>query len=240
MENNFLDLIKNSFNDLNWKSIKVVFDVNDGSIGYETIQYITLDNKIEDHWIPFNQINEVIDFIRESYDSKKGTNERFNKVQVNFTLNEDSSVRYYLDKAEELKDKIETENVFFQWLNDNMMNRIFDYEKENNLLTPNYDEDGDFIDFQSSWDEGVFTFKIVNKEVKYSIELFKNNESRLLSMSLPDYLVNGILEHHYVTNNELTEVWEAWNTLVVKSPHNSIPYDDWKKYVTYSLEDSIV
>ena len=45
MENNFLDLIKNSFNDLNWKSIKVVFDVNDGSIGYETIQYITLDNK---------------------------------------------------------------------------------------------------------------------------------------------------------------------------------------------------
>ncbi|TCP24808.1 hypothetical protein EV195_105239 [Tenacibaculum skagerrakense] len=240
MENNFLDLIKNGFNDLNWKSIKVVFDVNDGSIGYETIQYITPDNEIQEHWIPFKKIKEVIDFIRESYNSKKNTNEKFNKVEVSLILNENSTVRYYLDEAEELKNKINTENVFFQWLNDNMMNRIFDFEKGNNLLTPNYDEDGDFIDFQSSWDQGIFTFNIVNKEVFHKIQLFKNEESRLLSMPLPDYLVNGILEHHYVTNNELTEVWEPWNTLVIKSPHNSIPYDDWKKYVTYSLEDKIV
>ncbi len=237
MKNNFLDLIKNGFSGLDWKSIKVIFDVTDGSIGYESIQYVTSQNKIEEHWIPFKKIREVIDFIRELYNSKKETNEKFNKVEVKFILNGKSTVRYYLDDVEELKNKIDTANVFFQWLNETMMNRIFEYEKENNLLISNYDEDGDFIDYKESWDSGVFTFKIVNKTVDYSIKLTKNNVSRTLSMPLPEYLIKGLLEHYQITNKELKEEWKPWNKLIINSPHNSIPYEEWEQYVFYTYEE---
>ncbi len=154
------------------------------------------------------------------------------KIQSDGTFTEN----YYWDSSKELQDKLIAAKYFYQWVNDTMMNRIFEYEKENNLLTPNYDEEGDLIDYKESWHSGIFTFNIVNSKVDYVIELVKDGISRKLPMPLPEYFVNGLLEHYQITNEELTDDWQSWNTLVIKSPHNSIPYDSWEEYVTYSLE----
>jgi hypothetical protein len=55
-------------------------------------------------------------------------------------------------------------------------------------------------------------------------------------MPLKDYFIEGILEHHQITNTELSDEWKSWNTLIIKSPHNSIPYDKVNEFVSYILE----
>lgn len=43
-----------------------------------------------------------------------------------------------------------------------MMSMLFEFEKDNNLMPTQYDSDGD-LEYLSSWDNGVFTFHINDK-----------------------------------------------------------------------------
>jgi hypothetical protein len=178
------------------------------------------------------EINIIHSFFKEKIDSVN----KFNKVTIEITSETGYEIHYEWNKQKELQEKIDSANVFYQWANDTMMNRIFDYEMENNLLTPNYDEDGDLIDYQDSWDKGLFEFSINENKIAHKITLFKDKIERNLPMPLPEYFTTGLLEHYTVTNTELTNEWEPWNTITIKSPNNSIPYNEWKDYVKYSLE----
>ncbi len=171
------------------------------------------------------------------FDQKINEIERFNKIEFEIFPDGSFEENYSWDSSKEFQDKLERAKYFFQWLNETMMNRIFDYEIENNLLIPNYDEDGDLIDYQSSYDNGIFTFTMNDNSVSHEIELLKDGVSRKLSMTLPNYVEKALLEHFDMTNNDLRNEWDSWNKLVINCPHNSIPYDEWSDYVFYSLEE---
>ncbi|MDQ0067369.1 hypothetical protein [Chryseobacterium lathyri] len=129
---------------------------------------------------------------------------------------------------------IDYANVFHHWANDRMMSMIFEFEKDNGLVPTRHDNDGD-LEYLSSWDSGVFTFHINEKnELEYKIVLTKNGFERVLEMPLKDYFIEGILEHYQITNTELSDEWKPWNTLIIKSPHNSIPYDKVDEFVNYT------
>jgi hypothetical protein len=182
-----------------------------------------------------NIVNELQAVVKIFHD-KINSNERFNNVEFNIVSKDEFEITYKWNEQKEIKEKKDSANIFFQWTNDTMMNRIFDYEKENDLLTANFDEDGDLIDYQNSWDNGLFEFTINENKVSHKITLSKNEMKRNLPMPLPEYFITGLLEHHLITNKELTDEWKPWNKLVIKSPHNDIPYHKWKDYVEYSLE----
>lgn len=180
----------------------------------------------------YPSIEEIINRFHEL----KKTEDRFNKVLILIKKNSEVDIAYTYDIEKIRVEKLNNSLVFYQWANETLMNRIFDYEKEHNLLKPIYDEDDDLVDYENSWDSGVFTFKIVNNKLDYTIELIKDGISRNLPMPLPEYFVNGLLEHYQITNEELKEEWQPWNTLVIKSPNNDIPYNSWEEYITYSFE----
>ncbi len=183
---------------------------------------------------------ELKKVISEKFESKINNPKlRFNKIEVLFREDGSYTENYFWDEEKEKEDKAMAAKYFYQWLNETMMNRIFDYEKENNLLTPFYDEDGSVSEYESSWDEGIFVFNLMNNTVEYTIELIKNGTVRNLSMPLPEYIKDALLEHYEITNKELQDVWLPWNKLVIKSPNNSIPYDEWENFVTYSLEEEV-
>ena len=135
-------------------------------------------------------------------------------------------MKYLLNNAE----------VFYQWVNERMMSMIFEYEKDNDLVPTEYDSDGD-LEYLSSWDSGVFTFHIdKNNNLVYKVVLTKDGKERTLDLPLRDYFVEGILDHYKVTNNELSDDWKPWNTMILKSLHYDIPYDKREEFVNYILE----
>ena len=229
--NGFLDRVS-------WSEIEVVFSINQGAIGF-IVSYLDNKNMMQDLAISTKHLGFYLDYLHPLFLEKvNDINKRFNRLQVKIFPDGTYKEKYYWDEEKEKEDKLTAAKYFYQWTNDTMMNRIFDYEKENNLLTPNYDEEGDLIDYQESWDNGVFTFTIKDNTISHQIILFKNNIERNLPMPLPQYFKEDLLEHYKITNNELKENWKPWNKLVIKSPHNSIPYDEWEDYVTYSLEEN--
>ena len=126
--------------------------------------------------------------------------------------------------------------VFYQWVNEIMMSMLFEYEKDNNLLPTQYDDDGD-LEYLSSWDSGVFTFHITEQnELVYKINLTKDGKERIVEMPLKAFFIEGILNHHKITNTELSDVWQPWNTLILKSLNYDIPYDKREEFVSYILK----
>jgi hypothetical protein len=232
----FEELIKSKFEDVEWDNIEIVFRIKAQTIGYDKIGYVNKNQEFIEKYVRLREIVPITNELRESFVAKKNSSQKFNKFYIRISANGSYEENFIWDYEDDLKDKLESANVFYQWLNETMMNRIFDFEKENDLLTPVHDDDGEFDYYESSYDNGMFCFQIKEKTIRHEIKLVKNEIERDLSMPLPEYITEGILEHHKITTEELSKEWASWNKLTIKSPHNSIPYDKWKEYVTYSME----
>ncbi|CAM1356522.1 hypothetical protein [Tenacibaculum ascidiaceicola] len=219
-----------------WDSIKLIISFTEsGGYGLELFYKYSSD-EYKEIIVSTRELRTNIEGIVSKYHVLKNSKEKFNKVFILINKNCQIDITYKYDLEKLRVEKLNNSLVFYQWANETLMNRIFDYEKEHNLLKPIYDEDDDLVDYENSWDSGVFTFKIVNNKLDYNIELIKDGISRNLPMPLPEYFIKGLLEHYKITNEELKEEWQPWNTLVIKSPNNDIPYNSWEEYVTYSLE----
>ncbi len=172
-------------------------------------------------------------YIYEVFKNRLGTDTQFNRVLFRIQNNGLYSSEYRWESDEAKKDLLDYANIFYQWVNGHIMSMIFEYEKDNNLIPLQYDEDGD-LEYLSSWDRGEFIFHINdNEELKHCIELVKDGEKRVLDMPLKDYFIQSVLEHHKQTHNELADEWKPWNTMILKSLHNDIPYDKREEFVTY-------
>ncbi|CAI8876827.1 hypothetical protein [Chryseobacterium sp. IT-36CA2] len=176
------------------------------------------------------------DEIYERYNSLFSTEDKFNSAIIEIYPDGAYSEKYFWDSEQEKQDLLDGAEVFFQWANERMMSLIFEFEQDNNLLPTQLDAD-DELEYLSSWDSGVFTFHVNEKnEVEYKIVLTKDGIERVLEMPLKDYFIEGILNHYQITHTILSDVWKPWNTLVIKSPHTGIPYDKVDEYVIYILE----
>ncbi|PRB04101.1 hypothetical protein CQ046_07700 [Chryseobacterium sp. MYb7] len=232
-----MEVIFNQLKDVQWKKVNIIFNINGGAIGYDKIEYIDEYGTTNSFWIKFKLIDNLLNLINNQYNqSLNDVSKRFNKYQIEIFSDGKTIENKWWDSEKDKQDLLKGAEVVFQWANDRMMSMIFEFEKENNLLPTQYDAD-DELEYLSSWDSGVFTFHINDKnELEYEIVLTKDGVERVLEMSLKDYFIEGILEHHQITNTELSDEWKPWNTLIIKSPHNSIPYDKVDEFVSYILE----
>ncbi|MFS1520891.1 hypothetical protein BWK63_13565 [Flavobacterium covae] len=179
------------------------------------------------------ELFDIADIIHKKQKEILDTSEKFNKAKIEIYPDGKFLEHYWWDSGLQKQNLLSYAQVFFQWANDRMMSMIFEYEKDNNLLPTQYDNDGD-LEYLSSWDGGVFTFYInKNNELEYKIVLIKDGVERVSEMPLKDYFIEGVLEHHKITNTELLDVWKPWNTLIIRSPHTGIPYDKVDEYVEY-------
>lgn len=182
------------------------------------------------------EYREFSDEIYERYNSLLSTEDKFNSTIIEIDPNGAYSEKYFWDSEQEKQDLLGGAEVFFQWVNERMMSLIFEFEQDNNLLPTRLDAD-DELEYLSSWDSGVFTFHINEKnELEYKIVLTKNGVERVLDMPLKDYFIEGILNHYQITHTILSDEWKPWNTLIIRSPHTGIPYDKVDEYVSYILE----
>lgn len=229
--------ITEKLKDLNWRKINIIFNIDKESIGYNKIEYIDENDIANTFWISFDEIDNLINSILNKYDSNiNDLNRRFNKYQIEIYPNGEDTEKEWWDSEKEKKDLLDAAEVFYQWVNERMMSMIFEYEKDNDLVPTEYDSDGD-LEYLSSWDSGVFTFHINEKNnLEYKVVLTKDGKERTLDLPLRDYFVEGILDHYKVTNNELSDEWKPWNTMILKSLHYDIPYDKRDEFVSYILE----
>jgi len=229
--------ITEKLKDLNWRKINIIFNIDKESIGYNKIEYIDENDIANTFWISFDEIDNLINSILNKYDSNiNDLKRRFNKYQIEIYPNGEDTEKEWWDSEKEKKDLLDAAEVFYQWVNERMMSMIFEYEKDNDLVPTEYDSDGD-LEYLSSWDSGVFTFHINEKNnLEYKVVLTKDGKERTLDLPLRDYFVEGILDHYKVTNNELSDEWKPWNTMILKSLHYDIPYDKRDEFVSYILE----
>ncbi|SCY90426.1 hypothetical protein SAMN02927916_3933 [Flavobacterium anhuiense] len=172
-------------------------------------------------------------FIYEVFKSRAGTDDQFNIAVFQIQHNGIYSSEYRWESEEAKKNLLDYAEVFYQWVHERMMSMIFEYEKEKGLLPVQNDDDGD-LEYLSSWDSGVFTFHITDKnELEHIVMLAQDGKERVLDMPLKDYFREGILEHHKITNVELADEWKPWNTMILKSLHYDIPHDKKDEFVKY-------
>lgn len=233
---NIIEIVQSHLKDCNWKRAELILKITKSSMKYGAIFYIDENGNQEDFWIDFDEIRPLLDTLRDKYNQSIDSDTKFNKYKIIIKNNRTYTERYWWDSEQNKQNLITGAEVFFQWANDRMMSMIFEFEQENNLLPTQYDSD-DELEYLSSWDSGVFRFHINEKnELEYKIVLTKDGIERVLEMPLKDYFIEGILEHHQITNTELSDEWKSWNTLVIKSPHTGIPYDKVDQFVSYILE----
>ena len=235
MIENYNDILE-KLKDTNWKKFNAIFNISKGSIGYNKIEYIDENDVVSFIWIEFSAINDLVKSIRNKYNSNiDDLNKRFNKYQIEIYSNGEVIEQEWWDSEKEKKDLLDGAEVFYQWVNERMMSMIFEYEKDNDLIPTGYDSDGD-LEYLSSWDSGIFTFYINEKNnLEYKVVLTQDGKERILDLPLRDYFVEGILDHYLVTNNELSDEWKPWNTMILKSLHYDIPYDKREEFVSYLL-----
>ena len=176
---------------------------------------------------------EVRKLVKSYFDSvKENPENRFNKVEFEINQNGTSQVRYRWDDEHFKKDQMDTARVFPQWINDRMISLIYSYEFPNGPTAK--DEDGDSV-YISTWDRGIFTFKVTDKRIESEITLYKGEVARTAHLKLPDYFIDALLEHHEITTNGiLKHEWKPWNKLVINSPHNDLPFSKMDEHVFYS------
>ncbi|MFH6991181.1 hypothetical protein [Flavobacterium sp. FlaQc-48] len=187
--------------------------------------------------IPTNKssdpIDDEIEKISEYFEIKINSEEKFNRFIIEINNDKTYCHRQFWDIKKVKQDLLNSAEVFYQWLNERMMSMIFEYEKNNNLVPTQYDADGD-LEYLSSWDSGVFTFHINEKDnLEHTVILTKNGKERSLNLPLKDYFVEGITEHYKITNTQLSDEWKPWNTIILKSLHYDIPYDKREEFVQY-------
>lgn len=190
--------------------------------------------------VPFRpkpkEYRDFSDELYNLYNSLFLTNDRFNSVLIEINNDGQYSEKYFWDSQQEKQDLLDGAEVFYQWVNERMMSIIFEYEKNNDLLPTQYGSNGD-LEYLESWDSGLFTFQINdNKDLISNIILIKDGKERKLNMQLEKYFVESIINHHQITNNELSEEWSPWNVMILKSPNDDIPFDKRDEFVNYILE----
>jgi hypothetical protein len=197
------------------------------------VGYLLESGEVVPTIISHRSIKDEVKKVSEYFEETIQTEEKFNRFILELNNDKTYSQKHFWDSEREKQDLLESAEVFYQWVNYRMMSMIFEYEKDNDLVPTEYDDDGD-LEYLSSWDSGIFTFHINDKEeLEYKIELTQDGEERILNMPLKDYFVEGILEHYKVTNTELADKWEPWNTMILKSLHYDIPYDKRDEFVRY-------
>lgn len=230
---NYNEIVQ-ELSDKNWKKINIILSINEGTIGYDKIEYVDYKDTAVFFWVRFVAIGDLIESIRNKYNSNVNhLSKKFNKYQIEIYPNGEVREKEWWDLEKEKKDLLDGAEVFYQWVNERMMSMIFEYEKDDNLVPTQYDDDG-HLEYLSSWDRGLFTFYINEKEeLEYKIALTKDGIERLLDMPLKDYFLKEILDHHKITNEKLVTEWQSWNTMELKSPNYDIPYDKREEFVSY-------
>lgn len=230
-----LDIINKFFKEKVWDKILIEINFTEAG-GYEP-QLTVIKCGEKSLWGEF-ELFDIADIIHKRQKEVLDTSEKFNKAKIEIYPDEKFLEHYWWDSGLQKQNLLNYALVFYQWVNDRMMSMIFDYEKENNLVPTQYDSDGD-LEYLSSWEIGKFTFHInINKknELDYRIVLTKEGKERVLDMPLKDYFIEGIMEHHKITNTELSDQWKPWNTMILKSLHYDIPYDKRDEFVSYVME----
>jgi hypothetical protein len=178
---------------------------------------------------------EVRRKIKSYFDEvKENPIKRFNKVILYISKNGDPSIQYIWSDEQDVQDKLMSAQVFPQWINERMMAFIYEAEFPNGPTEK--DGDGDPL-YVSTWDRGIFTFTIGNGKIHSDILLYKGEHERHIEVSLPEYFIKAMLEHHEITNTGiLKDEWKPWTKLVIDSPHNSLPYSTMDNHVFYSNE----
>ncbi|MBF7093610.1 hypothetical protein IUY40_18930 [Flavobacterium sp. ALJ2] len=224
--------IKNYYKEFEYDKLIVdyVFTL-EGSYNF-IITYKKNNDSVESE-VSNKPIRNSVRKMAEKFEEYKNSSQRFNRIKIEINLDGTYSEKYWWDMGKEKQNLLNYAEVFYQWVNDRMMSMIFEFEKDNNLVPTQFDADGD-LEYLSSWDSGVFTFHITERnEIEYNIVLSKDGQERVLQMPLKDYFMEGILEHHHITNTELSDEWKPWNTLILKSLHYDIPYDKRDEFVSY-------
>ncbi|WP_288436020.1 hypothetical protein [uncultured Chryseobacterium sp.] len=220
-----VNAIHNYYDECEYEKIIVEYQFTESGSYKFFVKYITDSGEVVSTNKSPRPIDDEIELVSQYFDNTINTRQKFNKFLIEMDRYKNFSETYYWDKSKEKDDLLAGAEVFFQWTNDRMMSMIFEFEQENNLLPTRYDNDGD-LEYLSSWDNGIFSFHINEKnELEYKIILTQDGTERLLEMPLKDYFVEGILEHHKTTNTILSNEWKPWNTLIINSPHTGIPYD---------------
>ncbi|MDX8553260.1 hypothetical protein MK851_06410 [Tenacibaculum sp. 1B UA] len=228
-----VDFIKGNLKKLNWdKAIfKIEFGIGNSRGGKLRYYYQAQEFKKVLSVIKYGPILGDI-----FYDFDKGIKKRdFNKVIITITK-EDYSVEYEMDEEKIIEERQSSALLFSNYLYESMRTQIFEHEQANNLLIPIYDEDGEFLEYEDTWDRGVFTFIVDSKaeEIKYTIELFKNGIKRLVPIELTKDYKESILYHHKLTHNELKKYWQPWNKIILTAPGDFIPLGKEQEYIEYS------
>jgi hypothetical protein len=178
---------------------------------------------------------EVRRKIKVYFDEVKETpTNRFNKATLSIRQGEEASIQYAWEDETFKKDKLESAEVFPQWVNERITSLIYETEFPNGPTEK--DEDGEPL-YVSTWDGGVFTFNISKGKIDSDILVYKEENERHIEISLPGYFIKAMREHHEITNSGLLkDDWKPWNKLVIHSPHNDLPSSKMNDHVFYSLE----
>ncbi|WP_125719575.1 hypothetical protein [Flavobacterium ustbae] len=213
--------------------VKFIFTLG-GSYDIYTFYY--KDNNKNEGTLDGRELYTYERQVHEYFETKIDSIDQFNIVL--YTIKEDGSysISCKWESENANQNLLDYAEVFYRWVNDRMMSMIFEFEKDNNLVPTQYDSDGD-LEYLSSWDSGIFTFHINEKNnLEYKVVLTQDGKERILDLPLKDYFVEGILDHYLVTNNELSNEWKPWNTMILKSNHNDIPHYKRGEFVSYILE----
>lgn len=231
-----VEAIYNYYNEFTYVKLIIQYEFTESGSYKFLVRYVSDSGELIPTEIDSDPIDNEIEKVSEYFETTINTEEKFNRFIIEINNDKTYSHKEYWDVKKEKQDLLNNAEVFYQWVNERMMSMIFEYEKDNDLLPTEYDSDGD-LEYLSSWDSGVFTFHINEKNnLDYKVVLTKDGKERTLDLPLRDYFIEGILDHYKVTNNELSDEWKPWNTMILKSLHYDIPYDKRDEFVNYILE----
>lgn len=196
---NYNEIVQ-ELSDKNWKKINIILNINEDAIGYDKIEYIDHNDTAVFFWVRFGIIGDLIESLRNKYNSNVNLlSKRFNKYQIEIYPNGEVTEKQWWDLEKEKKDLLDGAEVFYQWVNECMMSMISEYEKDNDLVPNQYDDDGD-LEYLSSWDSGLFTFYINEKEeLKYKIanKIFKEHLNKFKPLEEVKKLYTAVLLEGY-------------------------------------------
>ncbi len=228
-----IDYIKNELKDNQWDEIlcQIVFN---GRVCSDSVRYY-LDQQ---EFVFVTDVFETGPILHSIFgDYLQGKKERhFNEVLIRI-VKDDFSVEYRVNEERIKKSKQESALIFSNYLYERMRSQILEYEINNSLLTPIFNDRFEVYDYKVSWDSGLFTFIVdeKTKKIYHEIELYFEGEKRIVPLELEEYYKESIWYHYELTHGELKEFWEPWNKMVVTAPKNFIPLGRDKEYIKYSL-----
>lgn len=231
-----VEAIYNYYNEFTYVKLIIQYEFTESGSYKFLVRYVSDSGELIPTEIDSDPIDDEIEKVSEYFETTIKTEEKFNRFIIEINNDKTYSQKQYWDVKKEKQDLLNSAEVFYQWVNERMMSMIFEFEKDNNLVPTQFDEDGD-LQYLSSWDSGVFNFHINEKNnIESKIVLIKDEKERILDLPLKDYFVEGILEHYKITNTELSDEWKPWDTMILKSLHYDIPYDKRDEFVSYVLE----